>query len=351
MPQHVTFGTIQATDFAEVAQYLARQVRPGEAVPAASMPPERRLHWLLAENPARIPDVPFGWCLRGPAGDIVGTLLCIPFRVGVAGVTHAALMSCKSFVDEPYRGMGVVLFRSYLRFARQYPLFCTSANAVSGELFARAGGYVIEGTDHTMLGVARPAPLVEEWVYRRVRSSAAARILALPALLAPSRQIGGHDDGELFAIHAADEVLELGLSPPESAVAVLRDRAYLQWRYFSGEPGKDVLGFRTPGGETRMVTVTQVRSGYRAQIRVLNVLDVWPPLTTASAPLMVRLLWQQYRGSFDALWLRSQPPAAEEALHRVGFVRHAFPAPLGWCIDPCNLLPSRPWYLMPGESE
>ena len=350
MPHRVTFNIIAEADIPDVAAYLARQAGAGEAVMASPMPPERRLRWLLLENPARTHDVPLGWCIRDAGRSVVGALLCVPFRVAARGVTRTALMSCKFFVDESYRGAGVVPFRSYLKLGRQYPLFCTSANAVSGELFAGAGAYAIGGTDHTMLGVTRHAALAEEWVFRRTGRPELSRVVALPARLLPRRSIG-RGEGELRPLPSVEAVVALDLPLPGDAIAVVRDLSYLRWRYFSRESANDVFCFRAVRAAARMVVVNQVRSGYRSQIRVLNVLDVWPPLDADSAPPLTRVLWQRYRGRFDALWLRSQPPPAEAALGRVGFVRHLFPAPLGWCVDEPGVLPTRDWYLVPGESE
>lgn len=350
MASGLTFNVMTEADIPEVAAYLARQAGTGEAAATPGMPPVRRLRWLLLENPARVDDVPLGWCIRDSARSIVGSLLCVPFRVAARGVTRTSLMSCKFFVDEPYRGAGLVPFRSYLKLGRQYPLFCTSANAVSGELFAGAGGCVIAGTDHTMLGVARYGPLAEEWIFRKTGCRALSRIAALPSCLLPRRAVGA-GDGELRQLNLAEEVMALELSPPGDTVAVVRDLAYLRWRYFSTESANEVLCLRGRGGGPRMVAVNQVRWGHRSQIRVLNVLDIWPPLDADSARSLVRLLWTRHEGEFDALWLRSQPPNVEAELCRLGFVRHRFPAPLGWCIDRSGLLPTADWYLMPGESE
>lgn len=350
MASGLTFNVITEADISDVAAYLARQARAGEATTTQGLPPERRLRWLLLENPARVDDVPLGWCIRDAAQCVIGTLLCVPFRVAARDVTRTALMSCKFFVDEPYRGAGLVPFRDYLKLGRQYPLFCTSANAVSGELFAGAGGNVIAGTDYTMLGVARYAPLTEEWAFRKTGRPALSRITALPIGLLPRRKLG-RSDGEMRPLTSVADVMALDLAPPGDAVAVVRDVPYLRWRYFSAESASTVLCFRGCGAGPRMVVVNQVRWGHRSQIRVLNVLDVWPPLDADTAPSFVQLLWARHEGAFDALWLRSQPPEAEADLRRFGFMRHRFPAPLGWCLDSSGRLPARNWYLMPGESE
>ena len=350
MASGLTFNVITEADISDVAAYLARQAGAGEATATQGLPPERRLRWLLLENPARVDDVPLGWCIRDARQNVIGTLLCVPLRVAARDVSRTALMSCKFFVDEPYRGAGLVPFRNYLKLGRQYPLFCTSANAVSGELFAGAEGYAIAGTDHTMLGVARCAPLAEEWVFRKTGRSALSRVTALPSCLLPRRKLG-RSEGDLRPLTSVEDVMALGLPPPGDAVAVVRDAPYLRWRYFSADSANEVLCFRGRGAGPQMVVVNQVRWGHRKQIRVLNVLDVWPPLDADTASSLVQLLWTRYEGAFDALWLRSQPTGAEAELRRLGFMRHWFPASLGWCIDSSGHLPTRNWYLMPGESE
>jgi hypothetical protein len=206
-----------------------------------------------------------------------------------------------------------------------------------------------------MLGVARVAPLAEEWAYRRTRRAALARLVSLPARLAPARlrRTGSTSTapGELTRLDSVEQVAALDLPPPGDALAVVRDLDHIRWRYFSGESDVDVLRFSTGAAPDRLVVVNRVTAGHRGQIRVLNVLDVWPPLDPGSAPALGSALADRYRGSFDTLWLRSQPPAAEEALAGAGFVRHLFPYTLGWCMDPGGLLPTRDWYLVPGDSE
>ncbi len=133
------------------------------------------------------------------------------------------------------------------------------------------------------------------------------------------------------------------------------------WRWYAiesmstgdifAESENDVYRLTCPREEDRLIVVNALGAGYRGQIRVLNVLDAWPPTTEVSAPILAAALGRRYAGTFDALWLRSQPAGAEQALARHGFIRHNFPAPLGWWIDRNNRLPAWDWYLMPGESE
>ena len=150
---------------------------------------------------------------------------------------------------------------------------------------------------------------------------------------------------------SADDLAVLQLPSPGDVVAVVRDRDYLHWRYFAGERDKDVWWFRLPGEADRLVVVNQVCAGYRLQIRVLNVLDVWPPTTPGVASALVAQLALQYRGMFDVIWLRSQPVEVEAALQQRRLAPARVSGALGWYIDRENRLPAKTWYVMPGESE
>lgn len=347
-----TVDAISEPEIDDVAGFLARQVRSGEAKISGALSPAQRLRWLLLENPRRAAVVPLGWRIRDNAGAIVGAAVCVPMLIGCGEFRSVALMFAKFFVDPPYRGMGLGILMRFIREGRRFPLFCTSTNAVAGELFQKLGAKPIPQMDHTMLGVARVRPLAEEMLVRRLKQPVVARVLSAPAVVIPGRlpRITG---GSLTRLNSTEEVdqLQLQLPLPSGRVAVVRDRAYVHWRYFTGERDKHVYCFASKDNQRRLIVVNEVRSGHRGQIRVLNVLDVWPPASADVATPLAAALAQQYAGRFDALWLRSQPPQAENALAQAGFRRHLFPAQLGWFIDKSGMLPPAEWYSVPGESE
>jgi GNAT superfamily N-acetyltransferase len=341
---------VTESDLPAVAAFAAGQGRAGEAIAEGALSPLERLRWVLLENPARAADIPLGWCVKD--GDaVVGTLLCVPFRVGAGDFACTALMSSKFYVDPRYHGMGIAPMMRFLQAGRRFPLLMTSANALAGEIYRKCGAFQLEGMDHTMLGVARPGPLAEEWVVGRTGRPAAARMLAFPAQLLRRRIRASLADSELVAMRSAEEATTPPLPRPGETLAILRDADYLGWRYFGREGGKDVYRLRVAGEEDRLVVVRLARSGHRSQIRVLDVLDLWPAASPLVAERLVGHLAARYAGRFDVIWLRSQPPEAEAALQRIGFLRHEFPAPLGWCIDRAGMLPTRRSYLMPGEAE
>lgn len=352
MPATSQVSPIIESDFSDVAAFAAGYARRGEAVSADALSAEDRLRWVLLENPARSSDIPFGWCAReGESNAMVGMLLCVPFRVGIGEFSCTALMASKFYADPNHRGAGIGPLMRFVQEGRRFPLLMTSANAIAGELYRKCGAFQIEQMDHTMLGVRRPAPLAEEWAFRRSGSATAARLFALPGHLI-RRRIGQSDaEGELVPLKSTQEATTPPWPRPLDAVAVIRDAEYIRWRYFGKDRGKDVFRFRLAGAEDRLLVVRLTPSGYRRQIRVLDMLDLWPPADPQIVAPLVSHLAMRYKGSFDVIWLRSQSAEAEQRLQSLGFVHHAFPAPLGWCIDRENRLPTRRWYLMPGESE
>jgi GNAT superfamily N-acetyltransferase len=351
MPTTPNVVPVTESDLPAVAAFAAGQARAGEPVAEGALSPEERLRWVLLENPARAADIPFGWCVKDGEA-IVGTLLCVPFRVGAGEFACTALMASKFYVDPRYRGMGVAPMMRFLQEGRRFPLLMTSANALAGEIYRKCGAFHLDGMDHTMLGVTRPGPLAEEWVVRRTGQRTAARLLSLPAGVLRKPVRASIADSELAVMHLAQEATTPPLPRPQETLAIIRDVDYLRWRYFGREGGKDVYRLRVAGQEDRLVVVRLARSGHRSQIRVLDVLDLWPAASPLVAERLIGHLAARYAGRFDVIWLRSQPPETEQALQqRIGFMRHDFPAPLGWCIDRSGMLPTRRWYLMPGEAE
>lgn len=352
MPESSLVSPINESDFPEVAAFAARYARTGEPVSDEALSPEDRLRWVLGENPARSADIPFGWCTRDSGSkQMIAMLVCVPFRVGVGDFSCTALMASKFYADPNYPGAGIGPLMRFVQEGRRFPLLMTSANAVAGELYRKCGAYEIAGLDHTMLGVSRTGPLAEEWAFRRIGNGLASRILALPAHLLRRGFVRSRPSGELEALSSADQLATLSLPRPCEALAVIRDAQYLSWRYFGRERGKEVYRLRISGAEDRLVLVRLMRSGHRGQIRVLDVLDLWPPGDPHVVIPLVTQLALRYKNRFDAIWIRSQAAETEQAMRKIGFVRHQFPAPLGWCIDRAGLLPMKRWYLMPGETE
>lgn len=345
---------LREADLEAAARFLARESSGVEPAAAAAAHAAARLRWLLLDNPARRDDVPLGWLLRDDAGEVVGAMTCVPQRFAIDGRRLTALMSADYYVSPSHRGPGLGIFLRYLRLGDRFPLYCTTAGAATGPLWARFGGAAIAGQDHELLGVAAPAAVIEEAVWRRSGSRWLARVAGGVAAAAPG---GGWrrrpaDDADLEPLTSADAAAAVVLQEPAGVLAAVRDRSFLHWRHFSRDAAaRGVYAYRRAGAAgPSLVVVDRCMRGHRGQVRGLTVSDLWGPLDPQDLPTLAALLDSRYSGSYDTLTFRGQSPARQAALRRAGFVRRGFAAPLAWCIDRAGLLPTRDWYLVPADA-
>src|SRR5580658_8893799 len=83
---HFEIQPILSSELPDVAAFLHRwrTNQAGGAAPRSSLSIERRLRWLLTENPVASEGSPLGYCVRDRTGVIKGTNLCFPsaYRAG-----------------------------------------------------------------------------------------------------------------------------------------------------------------------------------------------------------------------------------------------------------------------------
>jgi hypothetical protein len=158
---------------------------------------------------------------------------------------------------------------------------------------------------------------------------------------------------ELRRLQSPEDVTYLNLPHDTEKLTAVRDEDFIRWRYFSGhDPTIAVFGFRSE--ESRgdcLVAVNRRQRGHRAQIRVLNVLDVWGDIPPASMTTIAGLLARHYANEVDVLVFMCQDGQREACLKEVGFVRRDAPMPKGWYIDKQNILPTRNFYLVPADGD
>jgi hypothetical protein len=75
---------------------------------------ERRLSWLLIDNPVATTGSTLGYCLRDGAGVIRGLNLCFPVAFLSADKRLLGLCSGSFYVEPPARSLGFYLFKKYL---------------------------------------------------------------------------------------------------------------------------------------------------------------------------------------------------------------------------------------------
>ncbi len=342
--------TLAESDVADVARFIATQ--SGRSVEAA----DAHLRWFWLENPARSPKDPLGFGLRS-ADQLVGCILCCP-QAFFSDKKRIVLMGSSSFyVDERYRGHGGRIFLQYARLSKQQPLFGTSANAEAAALWKAAGARPIPGSDGELLGVWRWPPVVEEFMHRRYSSRLLSRLAGSPisnlARLFRPRKIDCAASDALQLLTSAEQANDLRRYDPPTKLTAMRDLPYIRWRYFSGRDATvAVFAFRShrPDHEI-LVTVNQRMRGYRNQINVLNLLDVFPEVPPEESLRIVGALIALYRKIVGAVVLRYQSPAQQNLFCEAGFQWRAFDAPTGWLLDKAHRLPADDWGIVPADGD
>lgn len=351
-------------DLPALADYLRARSQeespdPGGVPAVTPRPSIEKLRWFLFRNPARHPDLPVGWTLRDAEGRVVGAMFCAPQRFRSGDREFLLLMSGSYFVDAPFRGLGMAIFQRYRKLANRHALYCTTANDQSGAFWRRFGGYPIADTDHESIGILRIGPIAEEWLQRRWGRSSLSRLVGwtggqVPTLfsLQSGRRTSG---GELLQIGVRDELPNLDDAAREDVgnrLTAVRDDAFLRWRYLEGpDPTAVLYRFRSGSGADAVVGVNLRNRGHRGQIRALMVLDAWGALPGRSIADLASILAREFSGRADMIVFRGGDSAQHHALRSEGFLRRDFSYPTGWCIDPNELLPTRDWYLMPGDGD
>lgn len=150
---HYEIEPIFGSALPEVAAFLHRR-RSKKAVTASphstearalesAIGIERRLRWLLVENPVATENSPLGYCVRDRAGVIRGINLCFPSAFLAGEQRLLGLCSGSFFVEPSARSMGFYLFKKYLSSPGYSFHFATTCNANSEPLWRLLGGRVV----------------------------------------------------------------------------------------------------------------------------------------------------------------------------------------------------------------
>jgi len=342
--------TISESDIVELAQFIAAQ---SGREPAGV---ERHLRWFLLENPARNPQIPLGYGLRSPQGQLVGCILYVPQSFRFQQHTLLVVGSSCFYVDERYRGKGGLIFLKFSELGRKWPLFGNSANADAAKLWKARGADPIPHSDHELFGVLRWPGVIEEGLTRAVpKTLAQLGAWCAAHVVSPFKRLnleGGRPE-DLLPLSSAEQVVQLPVHDPAPELTASRDLRYIRWRYFSGRDATvSVFAFRNRQVESPvLVTVNQRPRGYRAQIRTLNVLDIYPSVKPEACAQIAAALAELYGDRIDALVLRGLDAERQDLFRRLGFIRRPFEAPNGWLLDKSGFLPTRNWYLVPADGD
>jgi len=296
----------------------------------------------MAANPALTPEIPFGWAGRDEGGAIVGAMLCVPFRFLVRGRIETFIMNSAFYADELHRGLGALLFLAFRALNARHVIYSTTSNKEAAAVWEAARAHVLPKSDFELLGILRPGPVLEELAFRRFgkRAALVSRALGVAAntyspckLNNPRSRVTIDSTVPEEAACAADGV--------DQEFGLLRDASFLRWRYFEGpEAGTTVHKFLTEADKGFIAVSIQSR-GYRGQLRVLNISDIWGSVSPQALPLALSAIATKYRGDVDAIVIRCPSDTLERMATGMGFRKRKFPNAIGWYLDRRRILPER----------
>jgi hypothetical protein len=281
---------ILGSSLPEVARFLRkwradrdRETAVERVAPEEFASTERRLRWLLLENPHADKVAEHGFCIRDDSGTIRG--LDVSFPNGFVAGDRKLLGLCSGafFVEPEVRSQGFFLFKKHLN-SRGFAFFyATSCNANSGPVWKSLGASPVEYSNREYvfplkLDTLLPAVLADRTSNRVVaRSAAVAGRCANPIMQMLARQTSRltvepcrdwHKLAHLSCVHRAPGLLTTERSP-----------RYLEWRYGENSPNQpvEIYVFRDSKGNEGWFSLGHVVRGRHGQIQGHILLDaVWP---------------------------------------------------------------------------
>jgi hypothetical protein len=309
---------VSRSTFPDVAAFLHRW-RSTEVESSAAHPQEtvgsieRRLRWLLSDNPAVRSDSIFGYCVRDSLGAIRGVDLCFPVAFLFSDKRLVGLCSGSFFVETAARSMGFYLFKKCLKNPGYSFQFASTCNASSSELWRAIGASPIPNSDREYLLPIRLDMVIAAGVEYVTSSQATAGIARICCRCAnPILKFLTRPSAKFFIEPCQDwEKLADLSSRHRSPDCITSDRspAFLLWRYGLGSPSHpcSVYLFRDERGNEGWFAVGHVTRGKEWQIRAAVLLDaVWPREKISYRAVLEQII-RVMAANADAIHLRRQP--------------------------------------------
>jgi len=274
---------------------------------------ERRLRWLLLENPVVTNGVPHGYCIRDRLGSIRGLTLCFPAAFLTGDQRLLGLCSGSFFVEPPARTLGYYLFRKYLASPGFSFFFATTCNANSGPLWQRLGGCAVPNSETEHILPLRLDVMLPALVSARTSSGVASEMARLFGRCAnPIVRLLERQSTALTIEPSRDwEKLSKLFHRQRVAEWITSDRSpeFLQWRYGGTSPQRpcDIYLFRDRRGNEGWFALGNVLRGRHGQIRGAVLLDAtWPQEKMSFGDIFQEIL-RLVAGKADAIFFRPRP--------------------------------------------
>lgn len=298
---------------------------------------ERRLEWLLLDNPVSAGVFQHGFCVRDPMGVIRGVTLCFPAAFLAGDDRFLGLCSGTFFVEPQARTLGFYLFKKYLRSPGYSFFFATTCNAYSAALWEQLGGCAVPNSEAEYIVPLRLDALLPAVVNGKTLRAAASRIA--PIIARCSNAILAHltRQSPKITIEPSRDWQKLSQLFHRHRLAgwVTADRTieFLQWRYeqsWSHCPSETYL-FHDPCGNEGWFALGKTTRGRRGQIRGSVLLDaIWPRERMTFEDIFPGIL-QLVDPETDALFLRPRPELDYGDCTR-WIIRRRFRAPQAFAI-------------------
>jgi hypothetical protein len=282
-------------------------------VPETALSIERRLRWLLVENPIATEDSPLGYCVRDRTGLIRGINLCFPSAFLAGGKRLLGLCSGSFFVEPPARSLGFYLFKKYLSSPGYSFHFATTCNVNSEPLWRMLGGRAVPHSELEYILPLRLDGMIPAFVATRTSSELAAGFARMIGRCAnPVLRLLARSSAALTIEPCQDwERLSELFHRHRSANHITSDRSadFLQWRYGPGSPAYpcDVYLFHDKQGNEGWFSLGNlIRRGIRGPF----LLDVIWPREKMSFREIFREMLRVIPSGADAFFFRRQPGLA-----------------------------------------
>ncbi|MBV8706668.1 MAG: hypothetical protein JOZ45_02855 [Acidobacteriaceae bacterium] len=283
---------------------------------------ERRLKWLLSDNPLINSEIAVGYCLRDNLGTIRGVVLCFPAAFLLADKRLLGLCSGSFFVEANARSMGFYLFKKYLKTPGYSFQFASTCNTYSSELWRAIGASPVPNSDTEYFLPIRLDMVVAAYVAYKTSSQAAARIARMcsrsanPILRFLARPSAKFSIEPCWDWEKLSDLSRRHRCP--DYITTDRSPAFLQWRYGRGSPSHpcNIYLFRDERGNEGWFALGHVNRGKICQLRTTVLLDaVWPRKQMNYSDVFEEIL-RVTAATTDAISFRWQPGLDYQSYNR-----------------------------------
>jgi hypothetical protein len=274
---------------------------------------ERRLRWLLVENPLATGVSQHGFSIRDSSGVIRGLLLSFPAAFLAADQRLLGLCSGNFFVEPQARTLGFYLFKRYLRSSGYSFFFATTCNANSAPVWKTVGACADPQSETEYILPLKLDVMLPALLSARNSSRLAATMARLIGRCAnPVLRLHAQKSLKLTVEPCRDwERLSELFRRHRFAHRVTTDRSavFLQWRYAQNSPNHpaDICLFRDKRGNEGWFSLGKIVRGRRGQIRGRVLLDViWPHDKMRFKDIFPTIVRRADAGT-DAIFFRPRP--------------------------------------------